>query len=46
MWHACGNDRAGQVLGTVVAYNLPANAAFRADRDAAEAELRAAKVIP
>jgi len=37
---------AGQVLGTVVANDLLANPAFRADRDAAEAELRAAKVIP
>jgi acid phosphatase (class A) len=37
---------AGQVLGTMVAADLLRNPGFRADRDAAAAELRAAHITP
>lgn len=44
--HFRSDVTAGQVLGTVVGQNLLRNPGFKADRDAAAAELRAAGVIP
>lgn len=44
--HFRGDIVAGQVLGTSVALELIRNPAFKADRDAAAAELAAAKLAP
>ncbi len=44
--HFRSDIEAGQVLGTSVALELLRNPGFKADRDAAAAELQAAKLVP